>query len=157
MDRVRPKEFNYLEFILNISFFDLSWIKVIGHRADIAEAKEGFIRPSLEREHIMTDPISNQVSRLTNNVGPARTANDKADKQAVTNNASAADSKAAQRKAVDSDKLALSNVNQRVNSQPEFDRSKVEAIKESLKNGSYPLNPRRIAESFVALEQMITG
>ena len=66
-------------------------------------------------------------------------------------------SKAAQRKAVDSDKLALSNVNQRVNSQPEFDRSKVEAIKESLKNGSYPLNPRRIAESFVALEQMITG
>jgi negative regulator of flagellin synthesis FlgM len=108
----------------------------------------------------MTDPISNQVSRLTSNVGPARTANDKADKtdkKAVANNAPAADSKAVERKAVESDTLALSNVNQRVNSQPEFDRSKVEAIKESLKNGSYPLNPRRIAESFVALEQMITG
>lgn len=108
----------------------------------------------------MTDPISNQVSRLTSNVGPTRTAADKADKadkKAVASHASAADSKAAERKSVDSDTLALSNVNQRVNSQPEFDRSKVEAIKQSLKNGSYPLNPRRIAESFVALEQMITG
>ena len=114
----------------------------------------------------MTDPISNQVSRLPPNVGPARTANDKADKvdkadkadkKAVSSHAPAAHNKAAERKSVDSDTLALSNVNQRVNSQPEFDRSKVEDIKESLKNGSYPLNPRRIAESFVALEQMITG
>ena len=114
----------------------------------------------------MTDPISNQVSRLPPNVAPARTANDKADKvdkadkadkKAVSSHAPAAHNKAAERKSVDSDTLALSNVNQRVNSQPEFDRSKVEAIKESLKNGSYPLNPRRIAESFVALEQMITG
>ena len=105
----------------------------------------------------MTDPISNQVSRLTPNVGPARTANDKADKKASASAPSAADSKPAERKTLGADTLALSNVNQRVNSQPEFDRSKVEAIKESLKNGTYPLNPRRIAESFVALEQMITG
>ena len=106
----------------------------------------------------MTDPISNQMSRLTNTAGPARSAADKvdkADKKAVSN--SAADAKATERKAVESDSLELSNVNQRVNRQPEFDRSKVEAIKESLKNGTYPLNPRRIAESFVALEQMITG
>jgi negative regulator of flagellin synthesis FlgM len=157
VDPAQPKEFNLKVLFSAISFFDLSWIKVIGHRADVAEAKEGFIRPSTERVHNMTDPISNQVSRLTSNVGPARTANDKADKKAAASNAPAADSKAAERKAVDSDTLALSNVNQRVNSQPEFDRSKVEAIKASLKNGSYPLNPRRIAESFVALEQMITG
>ena len=106
----------------------------------------------------MTDPISNQMSRLTNTTGPARSAADKvdkADKKAVSN--SAADAKATERKAVESDSLELSNGNQRVNNQPEFDRSKVEAIKESLKNGTYPLNPRRIAESFVALEQMITG
>ena len=94
---------------------------------------------------------------------PARTATDKvdkadkADKKAVSNHAPAAQNKAAERKSVDSDSLALSNVNQRVNSQPEFDRSKVEAIKESLKNGSYPLNPRRIAESFVSLEKMISA
>jgi len=103
----------------------------------------------------MTDPISNQMSRLTNTTGPARSAADKTDKKAVGN--PTADAKAADRKAVESDSLELSNVNQRVNNQPEFDRSKVEAIKQSLKNGSYPLNPRRIAESFVALEQMITG
>jgi negative regulator of flagellin synthesis FlgM len=155
---VPPKEFNTKEFFSTIFFFDLSWIKVIGHHADTAEAKEGFIRPSTERVPIMTDPISNQMSRLTNTTGPARSAADKvdkADKKAVSN--SAADAKATERKAVESDSLELSNVNQRVNNQPEFDRSKVEAIKESLKNGTYPLNPRRIAESFVALEQMITG
>ena len=106
----------------------------------------------------MTDPISNQMSRLTNNVGPARTAADKMDKaDKKVASSSSTDTKAAERKAVESDSLELSNVNQRVSRQPEFDRSKVEAIKESLKNGSYPLNPRRIAESFVALEQMITG
>ena len=157
MDLARPEECNTKELFQAISFFDLSWIKFIGHRADKAEAKEGFIRPSTERVPNMTDPISNQASRLTNNVGPARTAADKADKKAPVTNTNAGEAKAAERKAVESDSLELSNVNQRVSRQPEFDRNKVEAIKQSLKNGTYPLNPRRIAESFVALEQMITG
>ena len=101
----------------------------------------------------MTDPISNQVSRLNTPAGPARAAADKADKadkKAGTGTAKTA-------KAVESDSLELSGVNQRVNNQPEFDRTKVEAIKAWLRNGTYPLNPHRIAENFVALEQMITG
>jgi negative regulator of flagellin synthesis FlgM len=102
----------------------------------------------------MTDPISNQISRLNTPTGPARTAADKTDKKSAA--ASLTDiAKTPERKSIESDSLELSNVNQRVSNQPEFDRSKVEAIKESLRNGSYPLNPRRIAESFVALEQMI--
>jgi negative regulator of flagellin synthesis FlgM len=42
-----------------------------------------------------------------------------------------------------------------VKDEPDFDRAKVEAIKQAIHNGQYPLNPRRIAESFVAIEQMI--
>ena len=51
--------------------------------------------------------------------------------------------------------LNLINVTERLKASPEFDRAKVEAIKTALQNGQYPLNPRRIAESFVALEQLI--
>ena len=36
-----------------------------------------------------------------------------------------------------------------------FDSAKVEAIKEALRNGQYPLDSRRIAESFYRIERMI--
>ena len=44
----------------------------------------------------------------------------------------------------------------RINKEPEFDRAKVDAIREAIHNGQYPLDPRRIAESFLAIEQMIS-
>jgi flagellar biosynthesis anti-sigma factor FlgM len=49
----------------------------------------------------------------------------------------------------------LSNISQRVKETPDFDRAKVESIKAALRDGAYPINPRRIAENFVALEKMI--
>ena len=54
-----------------------------------------------------------------------------------------------------SDSVNLSNVKDRIDAQPDFDRSKVESIKAALQQGNYPVNPRRIAENFVALENMI--
>jgi len=45
----------------------------------------------------------------------------------------------------------------RLQQEPDFDRVKVDAIKKAIETGQYPLNPRRIAESFVALEQMISN
>jgi hypothetical protein len=45
----------------------------------------------------------------------------------------------------------------RLKQEPDFDRVKVDSIKDAIANGQYPLNPRRIAESFVALEQMISN
>lgn len=45
----------------------------------------------------------------------------------------------------------------RLKQEPDFDRAKVDAIKHAIENGQYPLNPRRIAESFVALEQLISN
>jgi negative regulator of flagellin synthesis FlgM len=53
------------------------------------------------------------------------------------------------------DVAGFSEIKARLEQAPDFDRAKVESIKQSIANGQYPLNPRRIAESFVGLEQMI--
>jgi flagellar biosynthesis anti-sigma factor FlgM len=39
----------------------------------------------------------------------------------------------------------------------QFNRAKVEAIKQALQNGQYPLDSRRIAENFYAIESLIKG
>jgi negative regulator of flagellin synthesis FlgM len=38
---------------------------------------------------------------------------------------------------------------------PEFDAAKVESIRQAITEGRYPLDAKRIAESFMALEAMI--
>jgi negative regulator of flagellin synthesis FlgM len=48
-------------------------------------------------------------------------------------------------------------ITERLNKEPEFDRTKVDSIKQAIQNGQYPLNPRRIAESFIALENLISN
>lgn len=53
------------------------------------------------------------------------------------------------------DEVVLTNITQRAMAEPAFDRSKVEAIKQAIKDGNYPISSRRIAESFVAIEKMI--
>lgn len=53
------------------------------------------------------------------------------------------------------ERLELSETARKSMADPSFDRAKVEAIKTALKEGSYPLDSRRIAESFVALERLI--
>ena len=53
------------------------------------------------------------------------------------------------------DVAGFNEIKARLKQAPDFDRAKVESIKQSIANGQYPLNPRRIAESFVSLEQMI--
>jgi len=54
-----------------------------------------------------------------------------------------------------SDAGAFSAISVRLKQEPEFDRAKVDSIKKAIENGQYPLNSRRIAESFIALEQLI--
>ncbi|MEO0316417.1 MAG: hypothetical protein RL404_94 [Pseudomonadota bacterium] len=53
------------------------------------------------------------------------------------------------------DQLVLSEVAQRAMAEPGFDRAKVESIKQAIQDGSYPMNSRRIAESFAAMERLI--
>ncbi len=53
------------------------------------------------------------------------------------------------------DQLVLSEVAQRAMAEPSFDRAEVESIKQAIQDGSYPMNSRRIAESFAAMEKLI--
>lgn len=101
----------------------------------------------------MTDPISNYGRRVQSD-GALRDAMAKVDRKS---SASAQSTDAAPRPKLSAgdDQVSLSNVTERVMAQPDFDRAKVEAIKTAIKNGQYPLNPQKIAESFVAIEQMI--
>ena len=53
------------------------------------------------------------------------------------------------------DEINLRKVAQRMHEEPNFDRKKVDSIRQAIRDGQYPLDPRRIAESFLAIEQMI--
>jgi negative regulator of flagellin synthesis FlgM len=53
------------------------------------------------------------------------------------------------------DQLILSKAAEEALATAEFDEAKVNAIKAALKEGNYPLNERRIAENFLAIEMMI--
>ncbi len=53
------------------------------------------------------------------------------------------------------DEVKLSGIAAKAASSPDFDREKVERIKRAIEEGNYPLDSRRIAESFVALEKII--
>jgi len=53
------------------------------------------------------------------------------------------------------DELILSPISKQAIAEPAFDRNKVEAIKQAIQDGSYPVNARRIAESFAAMEKLI--
>ena len=54
-----------------------------------------------------------------------------------------------------SSSLNLSNVAQKALAQPSFDRAKVDAIKKAIQDGTYAIDPKRIASSFVSLEKLI--
>jgi negative regulator of flagellin synthesis FlgM len=53
------------------------------------------------------------------------------------------------------DTVELSNVAKKAMAAPDFDRAKVESIKQAIQDGQYAINPRKIAESFLAVERMI--
>jgi len=55
------------------------------------------------------------------------------------------------------DQLKLSETAQRSMIDPTFDRQKVEAIKTALREGNYPLDSQRIAESFLSLEKLLSN
>lgn len=107
----------------------------------------------------MTDSISN--NRPPGPTSLQRAIADKAERkgplaQALTPE-DAAPAPAASARSQGNDQLVLSNVAQRAKDQPGFDKAKVESIKQAIQDGQYPLDPRRIAENFHALEKMIRG
>jgi negative regulator of flagellin synthesis FlgM len=108
----------------------------------------------------MTDGIYNNVRRPAPDSGASGSASKTDSKAALgviarENAGLDPAAVAAKPKTAGADQLHLSNVTKRVAEQPGFDRAKVESIKKAIEDGMYPLDPRRIAESFHAIEQMI--
>jgi negative regulator of flagellin synthesis FlgM len=105
----------------------------------------------------MTDPVGN-LGRRAQSDPSVRSAIDKAAPKSAAPDSASAGSTAPKPSAhaPGPDALQLSNVSARAMAEPDFDRVKVDAIKQALKEGNYPLNPRLIAESFYAIEQMIS-
>lgn len=101
----------------------------------------------------MTDPISNYGRRVQSD-GALRDALAKADRKS-SGTAPSAEAAPRPKASLGQDQVSLSNVAQRAMAQPDFDRAKVDAIKAAIQNGQYPINARKIAENFAAIEQMI--
>ena len=59
-------------------------------------------------------------------------------------------------KDIEKDEVFLSDVAKKaLETESSFDIKKVEAIKQAIEEGSYPLDSRKIAESFIAMESLI--
>lgn len=106
----------------------------------------------------MSDAISN-YGRMAQSNAAMRSTIEKVDKKSssAAQAKEGAPSQTLEKTKAGADKVSLSNVAQKVMAEPDFDRAKVDAIKQAIKDGNYPINPRRIAESFVSLEKMITS
>ena len=105
----------------------------------------------------MTDAIS-QYGRQAQSELTARNALEKLEKKAASSDSKAPAADAPAPKAPvrpGPDTLSLSNVAQKAMQEPGFDRVKVDSIKKAIQEGQYPLDAKRIAESFVAIEKMI--
>jgi len=105
----------------------------------------------------MSDPISSSSARISSSNSASRTTLDKLSKKPDAVKSDSATETKAPSRTLGSDTVNLSNVKDRIDAQPDFDRAKVESIKAALQQGNYPVSPRRIAENFVSLEKMIQG
>ena len=101
----------------------------------------------------MTDPISHfgRIAQMDNSVRQAA----KAEKRPVDGQGQLTLGTPRSETTRQDDELQLSDVARQAMSEPGFDRAKVDAIRAAIQQGQYPLDSRRIAESFVALEKMI--
>jgi negative regulator of flagellin synthesis FlgM len=108
----------------------------------------------------MSDALPIQ-SRLVQSETLYRKSVDRADKASDMSAAPAAQGAVAPTRAppaqeVGANVVGSEELKARIKQEPEFDRAKVDAIRDAIKNGQYPLDARRIAESFVAIEQLIS-
>jgi len=93
----------------------------------------------------MTSPINNLgVAGLAQTAtrGPAQKLDDKERASLVA-------------RAPADDQVQVGEASRQAMLEPEFDRAKVEQIREQIQNGTYVIDPKRIAESFMALESML--
>jgi negative regulator of flagellin synthesis FlgM len=99
----------------------------------------------------MTDPIST-IARATGLDVAAEAKVRKAEDDKL----SAATDRAASAARPADDGVVLSGVVEKAMAEPDINAEKVEAIKKAIREGNYPLDPRGIAASFLALESIVS-
>lgn len=99
--------------------------------------------------------MTNPISSIYNSPSLDKTILDKAKRKALEPVSDNQTETAKAAKSAGKDEVVLSDIAKRAMAEPAFDRTKVDAIKQAIQDGNYPLNARRIAESFVAIEKMI--
>jgi len=104
----------------------------------------------------MTDPISS-YAKSSRSDASVRASVGKPDKESKAATVAPAPAPSSPPEGRRSDSVQMSNVAQKAMSEPDFDRVKVESIKQAISQGNYPLDVKRIAESFVAIERMINA
>ena len=99
--------------------------------------------------------MANTISSVGSAAAQLKAAADAAEK--LKKASEALDAPAERKDAVNpqEDQLILSKAAEKAFATAEFDEAKVNAIKAALKEGNYPLNERRIAENFLAIEMMV--
>lgn len=69
----------------------------------------------------------------------------------------AQESKAAAEPAAGEDTLDVGSTSKLLSAEPSFDSAKVAAIKLAIAKGNYPLDSKKMAESFASLEKMVNS
>ena len=100
-------------------------------------------------ECMMSDPV-------TTNLDKARSVQNTDSFKKVGSEAKATDVASSTPLPSGGDELKLSEATAAALESAEFDAEKVNKIKEMIAKGEYPLDEKRIAESFFALEQLIS-
>ena len=95
----------------------------------------------------MTDPISH----LSRSSGHLNVDNDKAKPKKVESESQP------KVQPQGKDEVLLSEITEKSLAKAEFDEAKVNEIKAAIQEGKYPIDSKKIAESFLALEKMIGG
>lgn len=98
----------------------------------------------------MTDPISNLGRTATQ----LSTNSEKIKSQRPDDSAASLDKVNSSQ---NNDELILSEAAESSLANAEFDTEKVARIKEAIKEGNYPIDAVKVAESFASLERMISG
>ena len=96
----------------------------------------------------MTDPISN-LGRTATQLSTSNEKNQKVTVPKVADDGI--------KKSPNNDELILSKAVESSLANAEFDADKVARIKTAIREGNYPVDATKVAESFVALERMIDG
>ena len=117
--------------------------------------KEPLAAESAALRNVMTDPISGNFDK--NQLPKYNKAVDTADSSPETPKAGLSDIDRTEKKASPQSTVSISAETRKNTEEAVFNREKVEQIREAIRNNSYPLDNKKMAESFVPLEKLINN